>query len=51
MKYLMDPMVAVGVKAIGSRKVTALLRDGDWTDEELDPLRAELDRVRKERKS
>ena len=34
-----------------SRMVTALLRDGDWTDEELDALRAELDRVRKERKS
>jgi predicted transcriptional regulator len=34
-----------------SRMVTALLRDGDWTDEELDALRIELDRVRKERKS
>lgn len=34
-----------------SRMVTALLRDGDWTDDELDALRIELDRVRKERKS
>ena len=34
-----------------SRMVTALLREGDWTDEELDALRAELDRVRKERTS
>ena len=33
-----------------SRMVTALLREGDWTDEELDALRAELERVRKERK-
>ena len=33
-----------------SRMVTALLREGDWTDEELDTLRTELDRVRKERK-
>lgn len=32
-----------------SRMITALLRDGDWTDEELDTLRAELDRVRKHR--
>jgi predicted transcriptional regulator len=34
-----------------SRMVTALLRDGDWTDEELDALRAELDRIRGEKKS
>ena len=34
-----------------SRMVTALLREGDWTDEELDALRAELDRLRQERKS
>ncbi len=34
-----------------SRMITALLREGDWTDEELETLRAELDRVRKERKS
>jgi predicted transcriptional regulator len=34
-----------------SRMVTALLREGDWTDQELEALRAELDRVRKERKS
>ena len=34
-----------------SRMITALLRDADWTDEELETLRAELDRVRQERKS
>jgi predicted transcriptional regulator len=34
-----------------SRMITALLREGDWTDEELDALRAELDRARHERKS
>ncbi len=34
-----------------SRMITALLREGDWTDEELETLRAELDRVRQERKS
>ena len=34
-----------------SRMITALLRDGDWTDEELETLREELDRVRQERKS
>jgi predicted transcriptional regulator len=34
-----------------SRMVTALLREGDWTNEELDALRAELERVRKEKKS
>jgi BlaI family penicillinase repressor len=33
-----------------SRMITALLREGDWTDEELETLRAELDRVRQERK-
>src|ERR1700730_2992531 len=30
--------------------MTALLRQEDWTDEELDTLRAEIDRVRSERK-
>src|SRR6202011_5758711 len=30
--------------------MTALLRQEDWTDEELDTLRAEIDRVRRERK-
>lgn len=34
-----------------SRMVTALLREGDWTTEELDALRSELDRMRRERKS
>lgn len=34
-----------------SRMVTALLREGDWTDDELDALREELDRLRPERKS
>ena len=34
-----------------SRMITALLREGDWTDEELELLRAELDRVRKGNKS
>jgi BlaI family transcriptional regulator, penicillinase repressor len=30
--------------------MTALVADGSWTDEDLDSLRAEIDRVRKERK-
>jgi hypothetical protein len=30
--------------------MTTLLRQETWTDEELDTLRAEIDRVRKERK-
>jgi hypothetical protein len=30
--------------------ITTLLREGDWTDEELETLRAELERVRNERK-
>jgi predicted transcriptional regulator len=36
----------------GSRRrmITALLREGDWTDEELQELKAEIDRVSKERK-
>jgi predicted transcriptional regulator len=34
-----------------SRMITALLREGDWTDEELETLRMELDRIRRERKS
>jgi predicted transcriptional regulator len=33
-----------------SRMITTLLREGDWTDEELETLRAELERVRNERK-
>jgi predicted transcriptional regulator len=32
-----------------SRTVTALLNQEDWTDDELDALRAEIDRVRKDR--
>ena len=32
-----------------ARMVTALLREGDWTDEELDTLRDELERLRRER--
>ena len=28
-----------------SRMVTALLRDGDWSQEELDALKAEVDRM------
>jgi len=31
-----------------SRMITALLREGDWTDEELHALQAEISRVRKE---
>jgi hypothetical protein len=31
--------------------MTALLNYESWTDEELDALQAEIDRVRKERKS
>lgn len=34
-----------------SRMVTALLRQESWTDHELDALQAEIDRVRRERKS
>ncbi|HTM25280.1 MAG TPA: BlaI/MecI/CopY family transcriptional regulator [Vicinamibacterales bacterium] len=30
--------------------MTALVADGSWSDEDLDTLRAEIDRVRKERK-
>lgn len=30
--------------------MTALVADGSWTDDDLDSLRAEIDRVRKERK-
>jgi BlaI family transcriptional regulator, penicillinase repressor len=30
--------------------VTALVREGSWTDEDLDALRAEIDQARKERK-
>jgi BlaI family penicillinase repressor len=30
--------------------VTALVREGSWTDEDLSALRAEIERVRKERK-
>ena len=32
-----------------SRMITALLREGDWTQEELEQLRAEIDRVSRER--
>ena len=32
-----------------SRMITALLRDGDWTEEELEALKAEIDRVSKDR--
>jgi BlaI family transcriptional regulator, penicillinase repressor len=32
------------------RMMTALLQQEDWTDEELDALHAEIERVRKERK-
>jgi BlaI family transcriptional regulator, penicillinase repressor len=31
--------------------MTALVSDASWTDEELDAIRAEIDRVRKERKN
>ena len=34
-----------------SRMITALLREGDWTEEELEELRTELERARRERKS
>jgi len=35
----------------GSRRLmlTSLMREGSWSDEDLDALRAEIDRVRKER--
>jgi hypothetical protein len=31
------------------RMITALLREGDWTDEELEELKAEIERVRRSR--
>jgi predicted transcriptional regulator len=31
--------------------MTALVREGSWSDDDLDALRAEIDRARKERKS
>jgi predicted transcriptional regulator len=34
-----------------SEMMTALVRQESWTDDELDALRAEIERVRKERKS
>jgi predicted transcriptional regulator len=34
-----------------AQMVTALVRQGSWTEEELATLRAEIDRVQKERKS
>jgi predicted transcriptional regulator len=33
-----------------TRMMTALVSDGSWSDDDLDTLRAEIDRVRKERK-
>jgi predicted transcriptional regulator len=33
-----------------TRMMTALVSEGSWTDEDLDALRGEIDRVRKERK-
>jgi predicted transcriptional regulator len=33
------------------KMMTALVSEASWTDEELDALRAEIDRVRKERKN
>ena len=43
----------VGVFFGGSpgQLMTALLRQEEWTDEELDALRAEIAKVRKERKT
>ena len=32
-----------------SRMITALLREGDWTDEELQSLKTEIDRLSRER--
>jgi BlaI family penicillinase repressor len=34
-----------------ARMMTALVSEGSWTDDDLEALRAEIDRVRKERKS
>jgi predicted transcriptional regulator len=34
-----------------TRMMTALVREGSWNDEDLEALRSEIDRVRKERKS
>jgi predicted transcriptional regulator len=34
-----------------TRMMTALVREGSWNDEDLEALRGEIDRVRKERKS
>jgi predicted transcriptional regulator len=33
-----------------TRMMTAFVADGSWSDDDLDKLRAEIDRVRKERK-
>ena len=33
-----------------TQMMTALVRDGSWNDEDLDTLKSEIDRVRKERK-
>ena len=43
----------LGVFFQGSRRnlVTALLKDETWSNEELDQLQAEIDRVRRERRS
>jgi predicted transcriptional regulator len=42
----------LGVFFEGSRRhlVTSLLRDEEWTDDDLDALQAEINRVRKQRK-
>jgi len=37
-------------KSRHERLLTALVRDGSWNDEDLDTLKGEIDRVRKERK-
>ena len=50
-KQALQNQLRVFFEGSRSRMITALLREGDWTDEELDALRAELEHLRHERKS
>jgi BlaI family transcriptional regulator, penicillinase repressor len=46
----LNKLVRVFFGGSPSRTVTALLKQENWTDDELDALRAEIEQVRKERK-
>jgi len=48
-KALIHPL-KVFFQGSRSRMITALLQEGDWTDEELEALRDQLARIRKGRK-